>query len=346
MLNRDYFKQHLELQPSIFRESENLGLLFESIYDVLMTQQDDFKWFSENILNIDTAEKSHLDLIGGLVGQNRFLVDFNVEKYFGFKYSYNSDTFGDSSDPSVGGYWNSRSNFNKSTARRLNDDEYRRLIKARVICNQSMCTTNDVVEVINLITDRTDNTVQRFGHGLIKITSKDETGLLAYFIDRFNSNTSDSILPVATGVEIGLDRLDASEPTDTSNPTEPTPDITTCDYMGSYVYLSTQDARFDLTIDGERCKFHISEDLSQFYTDNDVVQINQVDGYTISITAKYNAPKRPVSISFNTQGFNIVSDASENIYEDVIERGLWYDGTDDDGYGATYSLFNFCFFKI
>ena len=202
MLNRDYFKQHLELQPSIFRESENLGLLFESIYDVLMTQQDDFKWFSENILNIDIAEKSHLDLIGGLVGQNRFLVDFNVEKYFGFKYSYNSDTFGDSSDPSVGGYWNSRSNFNKSTARRLNDDEYRRLIKARVIYNQSMCTTNDIVEVINLITNRTDNNVQRFGHGLIKITSKDETGLLAYFIDRLNS--VDNIIPVASGVQIQL----------------------------------------------------------------------------------------------------------------------------------------------
>ena len=167
-----------------------------------MTQQDDFKWFSENILNIDIAEKSHLDLIGGLVGQNRFLVDFNVEKYFGFKYSYNSDTFGDSSDPSIGGYWNSRSNFNKSTARRLNDDEYRRLIKARVICNQSMCTTNDVVEVINLITDRTDNKVQRFEHGLIKITSKDTTGLLAYFIDRLNS--VDNIIPVASGVQIQL----------------------------------------------------------------------------------------------------------------------------------------------
>ena len=202
MLNRDYFKQHSELQPSIFRESENLSLLFESIYDVLMTQQDDFKWFSENILNIDIAEKSHLDLIGGLVGQNRFLVDFNVEKYFGFKYSYNSDTFGDSSDPSVGGYWNSRSNFNKSTARRLNDDEYRRLIKARVIYNQSMCTTNDIVEVINLITNRADNKVQRFGHGLIKITSKDTTGLLAYFIDRLNS--VDNIIPVASGVQIQL----------------------------------------------------------------------------------------------------------------------------------------------
>ena len=202
MLNRDYFKQHLELQPSIFRESENLGLLFESIYDVLMTQQDDFKWFSENILNIDIAEKSHLDLIGGLVGQNRFLVDFNVEKYFGFKYSYNSDTFGDSSDPSIGGYWNSRSNFNKSTARRLNDDEYRRLIKARVIYNQSMCTTNDIVEVVNLITNRADNKVQRFGHGLIKITSKDETGLLAYFIDRLNS--VDNIIPVASGVQVQL----------------------------------------------------------------------------------------------------------------------------------------------
>ena len=169
MLNRDYFKQHSELQPSIFRESENLSLLFEPIHDVLMTQQDDFKWFSENILNIDIAEKSHLDLIGGLVGQNRFLVDFNVEKYFGFKYSYNSDTFGDSGDPNIGGYWNSRSNFNKSTARRLN---------------------------------RTDNKVQRFGHGLVKITSNDTTGLLAYFIDRLNS--VDNIIPIASGVQVQL----------------------------------------------------------------------------------------------------------------------------------------------
>ena len=84
----------------------------------------------------------------------------------------------------------------------MNDDEYRRLIKARVICNQSMCTTNDVVEVINLITNRADNKVQRFGHGLIKITSKDTTGLLAYFIDRLNS--VDNIIPVASGVQIQL----------------------------------------------------------------------------------------------------------------------------------------------
>lgn len=202
MLARDYMLQHLDLQPSIFRESVNLNLLFEAIYDVLMTQQEDFLWLAENLLNIDVAEKSHLDLIGGLVGQNRFLVDFNTEKYFGYKYSYNSDTFSEIAHPEVGGYWNSRSYFNKSTARRLNDDEYRRIIKARVVYNTSYCTTNDVVEVVNLITNRTDNVVQSKEHGLIEITTKDTTGLLPYFIDRVDLR--DNILPIATGVAVQL----------------------------------------------------------------------------------------------------------------------------------------------
>lgn len=201
----DYFQEYVELQPSLFRESDNLHRLFQSIFSAYNTQQQDFLWLSQNILNIDLAEKYHLDFIGGLVGQPRLLVGFNTEPYFGFKNSYQGETFGSAENPLVGGYWNSRSYFNTATSRVLNDDEYRRIIKARAIFNQSNCTCNDLVEVINLITNRDDNTVQTVKHGLINIKTKDETGLLSYFVDRLP--LLDNILPVAAGVSVSLDSV-------------------------------------------------------------------------------------------------------------------------------------------
>lgn len=201
----DYFADYLELEPSLFRESGNLHRLFQSIFYVMEIQQQDFSWLSQNILNIDVAEGYHLDFIGGLVGQSRVLVDFNTEPYFGFERSYQSETFGVSNDPSIGGYWNSRSYFNTASSRRLSDEEYRRIIKSRVIYNSSNCISQDLLEVVNLITNRTDNTIQILEHGLIRLGSDDETGLLAYFVDRIE--LTNSVLPVASGVRVLLANL-------------------------------------------------------------------------------------------------------------------------------------------
>lgn len=201
----NYFSDYQEIRPSLFRESENLDSLIYSISEVQNKQQEQFLWLSENILNVDLAEKFHLDFIGSLVGQPRFLIDFNTEPYFGFENSYQSKTFGSALDPSVGGYWNSRSYFNTATSRQLNDEEYRRLIKARVIYNQSDCKCNDLLEVINLITNRNDNVVQMLKHGLIQIKTNDESGFLSYFVNRLASE--DNILPVAAGVRIGIEGI-------------------------------------------------------------------------------------------------------------------------------------------
>lgn len=208
----DYLADYYELEPSLFRESDNLHKLFQSIFSVYHEQQIDLLWFSENILNIDTAENFHLDFIGKLVGQDRFLVGFNTETYFGFEGAYKSDTFGSSLDPEVGGYWNSRSYFNAATARRLSDDEYRRIIKARIISNHSNCSPNDLLEVINLITNRTDNTTQTVQHGIITVKSKDNTGLLSYFVDSID--TKANILPIAAGVRVGLEQGGGKPDTD------------------------------------------------------------------------------------------------------------------------------------
>ena len=204
----NYFSDYQELRPSLFRESENLDSLIYSISEVQHKQQEQFLWLSENILNIDIAEKSHLDFIGNIVGQPRFLVDFNVESYFGFEYSYKGDTFGAKGLPFVGGIWNSRSNFNTATARQLTDEEYSRVIKARVIFNNSDCNSNDLLEVVNLLTNNTTATIQMLSHGTILIKVSDKIGLMPYFVDRLYS--IDNILPIAAGVRVYLDVLEGN----------------------------------------------------------------------------------------------------------------------------------------
>lgn len=208
-ISLDYLAEYYQLQPSLFRESDNLHRLFQSIFEVYDKQQEDFLWLSQNMLNIDVAEKWHLDFIGKLVGQDRFLIGFNAETYFGFEGAYKSDTFGLSGAPYVGGYWNSRSYFNAATARRLSDDEYRRIIKARIISNHSNCSPNDLLEVINLITNRTDNTTQTVQHGIITVKSKDKTGLLSYFVDNIDNKAN--ILPVAAGVRLNLGYIEGED---------------------------------------------------------------------------------------------------------------------------------------
>ena len=189
----DYLGDHEMYCPSLFRESDALFNLLGAIFSAYQSQQVDFLWLAENILNIDEATGWHLDFIGSIIGQDRFLLDFNTEPYFGFHKSYQSETFNV-------GYWNSRSYFNTSSSRRLNDDEYRRLIKARAIYNSSTCTTDELLEVINLITDRTDNRIQVKSHGVIEISSQDTSGILAYFVEK--PEGFDSILPVVAGVRI------------------------------------------------------------------------------------------------------------------------------------------------
>ena len=199
----NYYSDFLSNSPSLFVESENLKKVIEVILNQYQIDQEKYLWLIDNILNLEIAEKYHLDFIGQLVGQDRFLVNFNQEKYFGFLGSYQSETLGTLSDESVGGYWNSVDNFISSSARRLNDEEYKRIIKARIIYNNSNCLINDLVSVVNLITNRTDNRISLVKHGQLVIKSTDESGLLTYFFDRLE--LEDNILPITYGVSVSLE---------------------------------------------------------------------------------------------------------------------------------------------
>lgn len=194
----DYVKEAEEGSSSLLNQSPIYLAFLDAIVEYYHEQQKDFIWLSENLLNIEVAEKWHLDFIGMIVGQPRLLVSFNTEPYFGFEGSYQSETFSTASNPSLGGYWNSMDTFNTASARKLTDEEYRRIIKARVIFNNSFCTRTDLLNVINLITGNTSASITRERHGLLKIRAVDDSGLLAYFMSRLDLD--DNILPIAYGI--------------------------------------------------------------------------------------------------------------------------------------------------
>lgn len=197
----DYQVEAKSRVTSIFKQSPLYLALIDSIVTPYVNQQIDLLTFSENLLNIDFAERSQLDFIGRIVGQSRVLVSFNTEPYFGFLGSYQSETFGTISDPNVGGYWNSYDNYNASTARLLTDEEYRRIIRARIIKNNSKSTTNDLLQVINLLSGNETCSLSLVKHGVISLSVDDPVGFVAYFLDRVG--LVDDIIPIPVGVRLG-----------------------------------------------------------------------------------------------------------------------------------------------
>lgn len=198
----DYDEVALSRVTSVFKESPIFQAVLLSLLQPLESLQDDMMYLANNMLNIDEAKDYHLDFIGSLVGQKRLLVDFNTEPYFGFEGAYQAETLGTIDNPDVGGYWNSYSYTNVATARRLNDEEYRRVIKARIIMNNTNCSVDDLVQVLNLVTGNQGSTVNRVSHRVLKVRISDPSGLGAYFLSR--TDRDDNIIPVALGVRIDL----------------------------------------------------------------------------------------------------------------------------------------------
>lgn len=206
----DYDQDFEELNPSLTRDSTNYKEFIKVLQKPIMDQQEQFLWLKDNIMNLDIAQGYHLDIIGRLVGQDRLLFSFNTEPYFGFEGSYQSETLSSLENPELGGYWNTFDNFVASTSRRLNDDEYRNVIKARIIKNNSRCTVNDLVEVVNLITFSNSCVVTRLSHTKIKIAAEDDLGLLTYFADL--RNREGDILPIPYGMVLSLEQKEGSPP--------------------------------------------------------------------------------------------------------------------------------------
>lgn len=97
----------------------------------------------QDVLNIETATGHQLDLVGKHVGQFRVINGYQLRKFFGFRNSPNALGF---SKKRLGGAQWYRKRDPLSDSVRLSDDDYRFLIKCRILKNYQIGTLPNLIE--------------------------------------------------------------------------------------------------------------------------------------------------------------------------------------------------------
>jgi len=181
-----------------------------SITDTLDQYQSEYINIISNLLSIDNSEGAQLDLIGKIVGQDRVLANFYDTPYFGFEDAPLAQSFGTVSNPSTGGKFRSITNTNVGENRLLTDVEYRRIIKARILKNNSRSTLNDFLQVVNMIDNSTTTsiTINTSCNGVVNLVNP--SNILYYFLT--NRYSKDSIIPIPLGVRLGITLIESELP--------------------------------------------------------------------------------------------------------------------------------------
>jgi hypothetical protein len=164
--------------------------------------------------SIDTAVGAQLDVIGDIVGRPRGLVTSELFDFFGFQGHPLAGTFGSLNDPSVGSPWYSEGGA-VGISRPPSDEEYRLILKAKIIKNRTMATPEDVISAYKFLFGAGKITITQDGPagviiGIGKILSSVERGLL------FDLGGAGTLLPKTIGVsyyysEFNSDRVFALE---------------------------------------------------------------------------------------------------------------------------------------
>lgn len=157
--------------------------------------------------SIDTAVGKQLDVIGEIVGRPRGLVSATLFEYFGFQGAVQAGSFGSLTDPSVGAPWYSL-DAPTGVSREPSDEEYRLIIKAKIIKNRTLSRPEDVIEAYKFLFGAsqvfiTEPESGKANIGIGKILSAVERGLL------FDLNGVGELLPKTIGVSYTYSEFNA-----------------------------------------------------------------------------------------------------------------------------------------
>jgi hypothetical protein len=150
--------------------------------------------------SLDTATGAQLDIIGEIVGQPREVVDVTIYN-FGFEGAAGALSFGDPSNPLVGGFWR-RSTDPISGARYLNDIEYRTLIKVKIIKNTSNGCINDVLLAAQILLNEYNIIIEADSNAEIRIDLQRAWDDVNYtlFLGINEKSLARKYLPIPNGV--------------------------------------------------------------------------------------------------------------------------------------------------
>ena len=148
--------------------------------------------------SLDTAVGAQLDTIGEIVGRPRGLVTSDIFYYFGFDGSAQGESFSSTTDPTVGGQWYSL-DAPVGISREPSDDEYRLILKGKIIKNRTLARPEDVIEAYKFLFGASQVTIEELAPaevriGIGKILNNVERGLL------FDLGGAGQLLPKPAGV--------------------------------------------------------------------------------------------------------------------------------------------------
>ena len=170
-----------------------LELLLSGKVELQKTIQDTMQ-----LRSLDTATGAQLDVIGEIVGRPRGLVTSDIFYYFGFSGSAQGESFSSTTDPTVGGQWYSV-DAPRGISREPSDDEYRLIIKAKIIKNRTLSRPEDVISAYKFLFGASQVTIEEISPaqvriGIGKILDNAERGLL------FDLGGAGQLLPKPVGV--------------------------------------------------------------------------------------------------------------------------------------------------
>lgn len=170
--------------------------ILDTLIEIKEDRQQQYLSLGNTLLDIDNSTGKNLDLIGKLIGEERSLVNFIDRSYFGFLGARLAESYDV-------GYWYSLYRNRYGTLRTLTDDEYRRVLKARIIKNSSDSGRNSLLEVVNILTGNESSRIsENTNNSSISLEVFDTDGLASYYLSQYKNDKN--LIPVPMGRRLSI----------------------------------------------------------------------------------------------------------------------------------------------
>lgn len=202
MEEQDYKKIAYSRLTDRHRSDEAFLAILDTLVELKEERQREHLSLADTFLDIDKSTGKNLDVIGKLIGEERTLVNFINRAYFGF--------FGARlAEPYDFGYWYSLYKNKYGTLRTLTDEEYRRVLKARIIKNQSKSNRQDLLEVLNILSNNTGAVItEGLNNTAISVEVEDYDGLVSYYLSKYKNDRN--LIPVPLGRRLNITYKDVN----------------------------------------------------------------------------------------------------------------------------------------
>lgn len=216
-VNQFETEQFLDVARERITEQFKAKPVMDRYLQLLLSGKEEIQGVLSDVMtlrSIDTATGVQLDVIGIIVGLDRGLVSAELFTFFGFSGATQAGSYGSKTDVSVGSPWYSLGDATQ-ISRPPSDEEYRLMLKAKIIKNRTLSRPEDLIEAYKFLFNTPKVTISQNGIasvkiGIGKVLSPIERGLL------FNLGGTGSLLPKTVGVEyvyseFNADRIFATE---------------------------------------------------------------------------------------------------------------------------------------